>query len=190
MLYFRLFCWLWGLLHFFNGVLAHSSRYNGHMNSIWPFPSILILWFLGCQCLFLPSPAWPHPVFLDSWAWHSRFLYSTFFAAADFTLVTSHIHNWASYLLWPSHFIHSGAIGNSHPLFTSSILDIFRPEGMHLLVLYLFGLLYSSWSSHGKYNGVICYSFLQWITFCQNSLLWPIHPPWETLCCIVHSFIE
>ena len=31
-LYFRLFCWLWGLFHFFYGILAHSSRYNGHLN--------------------------------------------------------------------------------------------------------------------------------------------------------------
>ena len=28
-MYFRLFCWLWELLHFFYGILAHSSRYNG-----------------------------------------------------------------------------------------------------------------------------------------------------------------
>ena len=25
-------CWLWGLLHFFYGILAHSSRYNGHLS--------------------------------------------------------------------------------------------------------------------------------------------------------------
>ena len=31
-LHFGLFCWLWGLLHFFYGILAHSSRYNGHLN--------------------------------------------------------------------------------------------------------------------------------------------------------------
>ena len=43
-------CWLWGLLHFFYGVFALSSRYNGHFNYImviWihPFPSILVHWF-------------------------------------------------------------------------------------------------------------------------------------------------
>ena len=31
-LHFKLFCWLWGLLHFFLGILAHSSRYNGHLS--------------------------------------------------------------------------------------------------------------------------------------------------------------
>ena len=29
-LHFRLFCWLWGLLQFY-GILAHISRYNGHL---------------------------------------------------------------------------------------------------------------------------------------------------------------
>ena len=31
-LHLRLFCWLWGLLHFFKGNLAHSGRYNGHLS--------------------------------------------------------------------------------------------------------------------------------------------------------------
>ena len=30
-LHFGLFCWLWGLLHCFLGILAHSSTYNGHL---------------------------------------------------------------------------------------------------------------------------------------------------------------
>ena len=31
-LHFRLFCWPWWLLHFFWGIPAHSSRYNGHLS--------------------------------------------------------------------------------------------------------------------------------------------------------------
>ena len=31
-LHFRLFCWLWWLLHFFWGIPACSSRYNGHLS--------------------------------------------------------------------------------------------------------------------------------------------------------------
>ena len=31
-LHFRLFCWLWELLHFFWGIPARSSRYNGHLS--------------------------------------------------------------------------------------------------------------------------------------------------------------
>ena len=29
---FRLFCWPWWLLHFFWGIPAYSSRYNGHLS--------------------------------------------------------------------------------------------------------------------------------------------------------------
>ena len=32
-LHFGLFCWLWGLFHFFYGILAHNSRYIGHTHS-------------------------------------------------------------------------------------------------------------------------------------------------------------
>ena len=35
-LHFRLFCWLRAILHFFRGILAHSGRYNGHLNEIHP----------------------------------------------------------------------------------------------------------------------------------------------------------
>ena len=31
-LHFRLFCWLWGLLHFFWGIPAHSTGCNGHLS--------------------------------------------------------------------------------------------------------------------------------------------------------------
>ena len=67
-LHFRFFCWLWGLLHFFQGILDHSSRYDDYLNEIFPFSSILVHWFLGCWCSLLSSPAWPHPTYLDSWA--------------------------------------------------------------------------------------------------------------------------
>jgi len=32
LLHFGLFRWLWWLLHFFQGIIAHSSRYYGHLN--------------------------------------------------------------------------------------------------------------------------------------------------------------
>ena len=31
-LHFKLFCWPWWLLHFFWGIPAYSSRYNGHLS--------------------------------------------------------------------------------------------------------------------------------------------------------------
>ena len=51
------------------------------------------------------------------------------------------IHIWASFALWPSLFILSGAIlVIASPLFPISILDTFQPRGAQLLVSYLFAL--------------------------------------------------
>ena len=47
------------------------------------------------------------------------------FTASDFTVTTRYNHNWASFLLWPSHFILSGVISNCPLLLPSSILDTF-----------------------------------------------------------------
>ena len=47
-----------------------------------------------------------------------------FFIASDFTFITSHIHNWVLFSLWLHPFILSGVIS---PLFSSSILGIYRP---------------------------------------------------------------
>ena len=73
-LHFSLFCWLWGLLHFFYGILAHGTRFNGHLNLIFPFLSILAHWFLRGWCSILLSPTWPQPIYLDSQTQHSRCL--------------------------------------------------------------------------------------------------------------------
>ena len=53
-----------------------------------------------------------------------------FFAVSDFTFITTHIHSWALFLLWPSCFILSGAICSSLLLFSSSILNTLRPGGL------------------------------------------------------------
>ena len=50
-----------------------------------------------------------------------------------------------------------------------------------------FSFLNSSWSSHGKYTGVVCRSLLQWLTFCQNSPLWPIHLGWPCMAWLIAS---
>ena len=52
-----------------------------------------------------------------------------FFTVLNIILTTRHIHNWMSFLLWPSCFILSGAISNCPQLFPSSISDTFWPEG-------------------------------------------------------------
>ena len=47
---FGIFCRPWWLLHFFWGIPARSSRYNGHLSYIHPFQSISVHWFLKCCC--------------------------------------------------------------------------------------------------------------------------------------------
>ena len=47
-----------------------------------------------------------------------------FFAASDFTSITSHIHNWVLFLLWLCVFILSGV---TSPLISSSILGNYQP---------------------------------------------------------------
>ena len=59
--------------------------------------------------------------------------------------------------------------------------------GTHLLMSYPFVFSYSSWGSHSKYTGVVCYSLLQWITFCQNSPLWPVHLEWPYTAWLIAS---
>ena len=73
----------------------------------------------------LPSPAWSHQTYLDSWIKDFRFLCNIVLTALDFTFTTRHIHYWVSYLLWPSLLILSEAFS---PLFPSSILDTYRPK--------------------------------------------------------------
>ena len=38
---------------------------------------------------------------------------------------------------------------------------------------------YCSWGSQGKNTEVVCYSFLQWTEFCQNTPPWPVCFGWH-----------
>ena len=82
-----------------------------------------------------------------------------FFTASDFTFTTKHIHNWASFLLWPSCSFLSGDFHNCPPLFPSSMLDIFWPRGSFLMS-YIFDFSYCSWIFHSNNTGVVCHSLL------------------------------
>ena len=53
-------------------VFSNESAVHIRWPKYWSFSNIL-----RCQCLFLLSPAWPHPIYLDSWATHSRSLCNT-----------------------------------------------------------------------------------------------------------------
>ena len=82
----------------------------------------------------------------------------------------------------PIHFgpAASSTLGLLVILLRSSPVAHWAPSdlGTHLLVSYLSSLLYGLWGSHSKYTGVVCHSPLQWITLCQNSLLWTIRSGW------------
>ena len=157
-LHFRLSCWLWGPLHFFYGILAHSSRYNGHLSYINQFQSILAPWFLKCRCSLLPSPVWPLPIYLDSWTLHSRFLGSIVLYSSEFTSITSHNHNRVLFLLWLCLFILSGVIS---PLFSSSVLGTYQPGKF----IFLFPILLSFHTVHGVLKATI----LKWFAISFSS---------------------
>ena len=113
-----------------------------------------------------PSPVWP----LSGTLIHGPNIPGSYaillFTALDFTSITSHIHNWALFLLWLNLFILSGAIS---PLFSSSIGYLLTWE-VHLSMSYLFAF---TWGSQGKSTEAVCHSLLQWTAFCQNSPPWP-----------------
>ena len=163
-LHFRLSRWLWGLLHFFYGILAHSSRCNGHLNTPIPvhFSSMfskMSMFILAISCLTTADLPW----FMDLTGMDLDSYAILFFTASDFTFITRHIHNWASFPLWPSCFILSGAVSSCPLLFPSSMLDPFRPGGTHLSVSYFFVFLYSLWGSH------LTASILGWFAIPSSS---------------------
>ena len=83
--------------------------------------------------------------------------------ALDFTFTTRHIHTWASFKLWFSLFILSGAIS---PLFSSSILHTYQP-GEFIFQYHTFLPFQSSWGSQGKNTEVAYHSLLQEMTISQ-----------------------
>ena len=80
------------------------------------FKSILVHWFLKCQCLLLPSPVWPLPICLDSWTNIPGSYAILLFTASDFTSISSHIHNWVLILLWLCLCILSGVSFHRSPV--------------------------------------------------------------------------
>ena len=105
-----------------------------------------------------------------------------------FTFTTRHIYNWASFLLWLSHFILSGAISNCHPLFLNNILYTFQPWGLifqgHLFRLFLMPMGFSK----QKYCSEFPFPPLKDHVF--SELFTVSHSPWVTLHGIAQSFTE
>ena len=136
-----------------------------------------------------------YPVYLDSYIPGTYAI--LFFTASGFTFITRHIHSWASFLLWPSHFILSGAVSNCLLLFPSSILDIFWPgelgvrdEGGYVCyfpVLYLFTFFYCPWGSPSKSTGWSRLPFPPSVDQGFSELFTMTHPSWMALHGMAHS---
>ena len=124
-----------------------SETHLGQFQSpSYVFQSILVYWFLKCQCSFLPSPVWPLLLALIH-GYNIPGSYAIlFFTALNFTSITSHIHNSALFLLWLCLFIFSGV---KFPPFSSSIIGHLPTWEVHLSVSYLFTFSYCSWGSQG-----------------------------------------
>ena len=104
------------------------------------------------------------------------------FTASDLVSITSHIHSWVLFLLWLCLFIFSGVIS---PLFFSNIL------GTYWLGEFIFQCPISLpfHTVHGVLKaGILKWFLLQWTSFCQNSLPWPVHLGWPYTAWL--SFIE
>ena len=60
------------------------------------------------------------------------------------------------------------------PLFSSNILGAYQPGEFIFQCHNFFAFPHCSRGPQGRNTEVVCRSFLQWTTFCQNSPPWPI----------------
>ena len=103
------------------------------------------------------------------------------------TSITSHIHSWVLLLLWLCLFIPSGVIS---PLFSSSILDTYRPGEF----IFQCPIFLPSHTVYGVLKARILkrfsIPFLQRTTFCQKSPAWPVCLGGPTWACLIVSSLE
>ena len=108
-----------------------------------------------------------------------------FFAASDFTFITRHIHNWASFPLWPSCFFLSGAVRSSPLLFPSSILDTHWPRGLSVISFCPF--IHFMRFSQVYWGGLPFHPSMDHIL---SELSAMTHPSWVALHNMAYSFIK
>ena len=92
----------------------------------------------------LSSPVWPLPIYLDSQTQHSYAILLP--TASDFTSITSHIHNWALFLLWLHLFILSELFLHFSPAAYWAPTHL----GSSSFSVIFFAFSYCSWGSQGK----------------------------------------
>ena len=113
-----------------------------------------------------------------------------FFTAGHFTFYNRHIHNWKSFLLWPSHFFLIGAISNCPLLFPSNMLDTFQTGGLMFRPIFLsfcLSLLSMGFFRQGRWSGLpfpspVDHTLLEFFTM--------THLSWVALHSMTHNFIK
>ena len=101
------------------------------------------------------------------------------------TSITSHIHNWALFLLWLHLFILSGVIS---PLISSSILGTYwSGEFLFQCPIFLPFILFMGFSRQEKWSGLI---FPSPVDHVLSELSTMTRLSWVALPSMVHSFIE
>ena len=130
----------------------------------------------------LSSPVWPLPIYLDSQTQH--FYAILLPTASDFTSITSHIHNWALFLLWLHLFIISGVIS---PLFSSSMLGTYGPGEFFQCHIFFPFVLFMGFSRQEYWSGLPFPSPVDHV-FLEISIM--TCPSWVALHSMAHSFSE
>ena len=101
----------------------------------------------------------------------------------NFPSISSHIHNWALFLLWLHLCILSGVIS---PLFPSSILDTWEGSSFSVLSFCLF-VLFVGFSRQEYWRGLPSPSLGE---PCLSELSTMTHASWVALHGMAHTFIE
>ena len=112
-----------------------------------------------------------------------------FFTASDFTFTTRHTHSWASFLLWPNHFVLSEAISNCPLFFPSGILHIFWPgdSSSFSVISFCLFILFMGFSWQEYWSGS---PFPPPEDNILSELFTITCPSWVARHGIAHSFIE
>ena len=133
----------------------------------------------------MPSPVWPLPIYLIQLPNIPGLYAMLFFAASDFTSITTHIHNWALFSLCLHHFILSGVISL---LFSNSILVTYRP-GKFIFHCHIFlpCILFMGFSSQEYWSGLPLPSPVDHIL---SELSTMTRPSWLALHGMAHSCID
>ena len=157
------------------------------MSSVHPFLSILVHWFLRCQCSILSSPVW-HVLFTLIHRSNITGSYAIlFFTASDFLLSPPDISTAEHcFCIGPatSFFLELLVIA----LYSSPIAYWIHSDlRAHLPVSHLFAFSYCPWGSPGKNTGMI--SFLLPVDHILSELLTMTHLSWVAQHHMTHSLV-